>query len=92
MDPHNELQGTHQWLIMLWKREVLTKEQMVALPYASDCDYESDYSITSTGLFRRRKPSMKHNSLVAFATAFLKGRNPESPKVVHTSSPYFSRL
>ena len=83
--PHNELQGKHQWLIMLWKRGVLTLEQMTALfnavisthelPYVSDC--ESDFSITSTGSIRRRVPSKEQKALATFATAFLRGEKPQ---------------
>lgn len=80
--PHDELQGKHQWLIKLWKRGVLADAMKVALfvavtsstgelPYASDC--ESDFSITSTGSIRLRKPSKEQEALVEFATALLKG-------------------
>jgi len=86
--PHNELQGKHQWLIMLWKRGVLNSVLMTALfnavisakdelPYASDCDSGSDFSITSTGSIRCRVPSKEQKALATFATAFLRGEKPQ---------------
>lgn len=46
------------------------------LPYASDCESESDFSITSTGSMRPRASSEKQKALATFATAFLKGEEP----------------
>lgn len=87
--PYDELQGKHQWLIMLWNRKALTEAQRVELfnavisakgelPYASDGDSESDFSITSTGSMRPRKPSKEQYALATFATAFLEGKKPQT--------------
>lgn len=85
--PHNELQGKHQWLIMLWKRNVLNLVMMTALfnavisakgEQSYDCDSESDFSITSTGSIRRRVPSKEQKALATYATAFLRGEKPQT--------------
>lgn len=80
--PYEELQKDHFWLILLWKRKVLTKEQMrelfvvviettKELPYASDCSESSNFSIDSEGNIRKKPPSKGQKALANFAQIVL---------------------